>query len=328
MSCLQYKLMNLLKLVADCTFRLKNKSGNLTSSSLPELFRSRANCSVEFPRVSSQDADGPGLVVSLNRLNVRCALGRLRLVPAGSEERVLCGKLEEIPTSSRDMYFRYNSTPVRLTVVGRPVFSLKYHLVDYCFNITYTQKNHSFEINPSGELLCNYRVLLPYGYRVSLNLRIGKIDSESGSVTERQTAERLSVATLQPDDPDPPCEGFQIRLWDGPTSWTHCAVSGDPVRELHVISRENRVTLRVTSRALGHAQSSLRVVYDSVKVPEVVQQCEWGWVAVKQFCVRVVEDRRVTWAEAEQACGSWDGHLASIRSELDQELVDNMLLFR
>lgn len=186
-------------------------------------------------------------------------------------------------------------------------------------------RNHSFEVNPSKGLSCNYRILLPYGNRVSIHLRIGRVDADSKTVSERQTAERLSVTTLQIDDPDPPCEGFLVRLWDGPTSWTHCAVSGDPVRELHVISRENRVTVRVTSPPL---RTSLKVVYDSVRVPEIVQQCEWGWIAVKQFCVAPMEDKASTWQEAEAECSRRGGHLASIRSEQAQAAIDDMLLNR
>ncbi|KAG8296087.1 hypothetical protein J6590_065074 [Homalodisca vitripennis] len=314
-------------ILTDCKFRLKTKEGNLSSSMLPDVFRSVPNCSVEFPRMGGHsDSEGLGLVVSLTRLNVHCALGRLRISPAGPGERVLCGKLEEISTSGREMYFRFDATPVRMYVVGTPVFSISYHLVDYCFNVTYTHRNHSFDVNPSSGLLCNYRILLPYGNRVSLNIRIGKMGFDP--VSERQAAERLSVTTLQPDDPDPPCSGFLIRLWDGPTSWTHCAVEGDPVRELHVISRENRVGLRVTSRPLKDPESSLKLSYDSIRVPEIVQQCEWGWVAVKQFCVQVVEDHRVSWQEAEQECVRRAGHLVSIRSEQAQTIIDNLLLYR
>lgn len=65
-----------------------------------------------------------------------------------------------------------------------------------------------------------------------------------------------------------------------------------------------------------------------LKVPEITQSCEWGWVATKQFCVQAVEERRVAWEEAEQECIHRGGHLASIRSEHAQTVIDSMLLYR
>lgn len=286
---------------------------------------------ISFPRTTGPTSDqGPGLVVSITRLNVPCTLGRLVFNSTSSPGRRLCGKLEEIPTLGREIYFPYNTVPPQLKTTGNPVFELSYRFVDYCFNVTYTSKNGSFEVRPSSTLHCNYRILLPFGYRVSLTLKIGSVVYENGNSLQssRTVPERLSVSTLNPDDPDPPCSGFLIRLWDGPTSWTHCAVSGDPVRELHVISRENRISLRVTSKPSEDQHTILRLIYDSVPVQELVQQCEFGWVGMKQYCVTAVESRKLTWEDAEKECVKKDGHLLSVRSEQAQSLVDNLLKYR
>lgn len=316
------------------------EEGNVSWQSLPWHGKKYADCTIVFPKALSLTPDeGPGLVIKITRLNVPCSQGYLYFSSTSTSTHKLCGKLEEIPTLAREIYLPYNKTPSALILRRNPVFSFSYHFVDYCFNVTYTSRNGSFGVKPSSGLHCNYKILLPYGHRVSLTLRIGKIASETSVMTnsllnnfphptERQTAERLSVSTLQPEDPDPPCPGFLIRLWDGPTSWTHCAVSGDPVRELHVISRENRVYIRLTARPLRDHHTSLHLTYQTVPVAEVVQQCEYGWVAVKQFCVTVIDNKRVSWYEAENECNKLQGHLASIRSEQAQNIIDNLLLYR
>jgi hypothetical protein len=56
---------------------------------------------------------------------------------------------------------------------GNPVFTLSYHLVDYCYNVTFVARNGSFELKPTGELQCTFKIYLPYGNRVALNLQIG-----------------------------------------------------------------------------------------------------------------------------------------------------------
>jgi hypothetical protein len=73
---------------------------------------------------------------------------------------------------------------------------------------------------------------------------------------------------------------------------------------------------------------ALKLWYHAEPISEVVEQCGFGWVSMWQFCVSAVEDLRLPWHEAEVECSRRGGHLASIRSEQVQDLVDTLLLNR
>ena len=99
-----------------------------------------------------------------------------------------------------------------------------------------------------------------------------------------------------------------------------------------MLSHGNIVTLRVAipNVALDEVPQmpALRLWYHAEPIPEIVQQCGFGWVSMRPFCVTAVEDMRLPWHEAEKECMRRDGHLLSIRSEQNQDLVDNLLLNR
>ncbi|RZF36004.1 hypothetical protein LSTR_LSTR005820, partial [Laodelphax striatellus] len=304
-------------ILEDCSLRLWPEEGSFSWINLP--YQIASDCNVFFPKgIGAQDDFGPGLLVTLDRLNVPCASGSLLFKEKSGRRQRFCGKLEEIPVLGRQLYYQFGSNPM-FRVEGRPIFVVNYKFVDYCYNVTLTGRNGSFEIGQnllrSAGLHCNYRISLPYGYRANIGLSVG---GSGNSLTDDGS---LSVQTVRPDSPDPVCEGLLVRLWDGPTSWYHCAVPGDPPRQLTVLSRENRVTVRVTASSLVR----LHLWYDTVAVAELVQQCDFGWVAVGRFCLTAVEDRKLGWTEAEQECQNRGGHLASIRSEHTQHLVDNLL---
>lgn len=97
----------------------------------------------------------------------------------------VCGKLEELPQASRTFYFRDPEQPQKdieetslfdvatLSVVNRPVFSLVFRVVDACYNTTLTEASRSIRLrsfNTAVALECFFRIHLPYGYRVKLNI--------------------------------------------------------------------------------------------------------------------------------------------------------------
>lgn len=85
----------------------------------------------------------------------------------------LCGKLEELSDNERHIYFPSSHTRPFMHLQGGPIFSISYHFVDYCYNVTFTTRNGSYELKPNGDLQCTFKIFLPYGYRVALKLRIG-----------------------------------------------------------------------------------------------------------------------------------------------------------
>lgn len=146
---------------------------------MPAGFR---NCSITFPEsVSSRipswrhedsgsGGRGKGLLVQINRLNVPCGNGGyLKFV--GSAYQRLCGKLEEIPIDDRTYYFKENVNTT-IGLVNRPQFSVSYRVVDFCYNTTLTDRNHTFFLQPSSNLDCYFKIHLPYGFRIKLEIVI------------------------------------------------------------------------------------------------------------------------------------------------------------
>lgn len=85
----------------------------------------------------------------------------------------LCGKLEELSESERHIYFPSSHMRPFMHLEGHAIFTILYHFVDYCYNVTFTTRNGSYELKPNGDLQCTFKIFLPYGYRVALNLKIG-----------------------------------------------------------------------------------------------------------------------------------------------------------
>lgn len=126
-----------------------------------------------------------------------------------------------------------------------------------------------------------------------------------------------------------PCDGLQTQIHDGDFRWSHCTKKGDEERQIEIISKENKIVLKVT-RDSETSQSALRLrmSYRAEPVQEIVGMCEFGWVAVRQFCVSVLDAVKLPWSNAEGECVKRGGHLVSVRSERDQKIVDNLLTNR
>jgi hypothetical protein len=232
---------------------------------------------------------------------------------------------------------------------GNPIFAFTYQLVDYCYNVTLTSRNDTLILKPTEGLHCTFRIHLPYGHRVSLHLQTGErrlLASEDSGHHEHHSgtsqghfpsaeSEDTALTRLSYSDPDPPCPGLLARLWDGESTWAHCTKEGDPRHDIRMLSRGNRVTLTVVIRQATQQNSldaahipALKLWYRAEPINEVVEQCGFGWVSMRQFCVTAVEDPRLPWNEAEMECIRRGGHLISIRSEQMQDLVDSLLVNR
>ena len=335
---------------ADCQVALWPIRGNVSWRDLP---RQTQDCQLFFPSSTSAEADRQGLVVELTRLNVPCPAGgylQFSSVPHGNSSRLsrnrhqqLCGKLEELPPPGRRLYFPAPTSNLLMTPSLRlhnsPIFAFSYRLVDYCYNVTLTSRNDTLILKPAAELHCTFRIHLPYGNRVSLRLQTGEMRLLSSDEPMHRADHRslvyhpefldTSMKQVPHTDPDPLCPGLLTRLWDGVSTWTHCSRKGDPRRDMRVISHGNVVTLRVVIQQTPAEDSpALRLWYHAEPIPEIVQQCGYGWVSMRPFCVAVVEDLRLAWHEAEMECSRRGGHLVSIRSEQNQDLIDNLLLNR
>lgn len=354
----------------DCVLRLHHSRGSFGSNDLPDT----ETCKIIFPvsPLDSNPAHREGLLIELTRLNVPCAGGGY-IQFMGEEEdtndleeellnapKTLCGKLEELNAIERKLYFPSlsESNMPFLIVHKNPVFSLNYRFVDYCYNVTFISRNGSLVLNPVKNLLCHFRVHLPYGNRVLLRLQMGedkllsttqnyeekaqilensgKLNLSSSNYTTIQTFHKRSIGSETSTyknvvwkENERDCEGVLVIVWDGVSTWTHCSRHGDPKRDIQVWSQENVVTIKIIAQAnIDHSNYPVvKFWYNAEPIREIVGLCDFGEVLVKQFCVSAVRVK-LDWDHAEQFCSKKGGHLVSIRDENAQSVIDNLLINR
>lgn len=382
------------------------------------LFNNYDNCTVLFPSrrrdiittkpqpplvtplrapASSKIAPNPplGLLVELTRLNVPCIYGGYISI---GDSSLLCGKLEDLSQNDRRFYFpSHINTSVQLH--RNPLFRLNYKLVDYCYNVTLTDRNGSYFVQPNAataSLECFFRIHLPYGYRIELNLvtnrkrEAGDDDEDDddsiqksdinlndnryndainnddeinydnvrqktnnrfdGKIRQQQMVETEFIEFQQPwsdnfESSFTHCtDGLAVSLEDSNLAnggsagkWSHCISAYSAPRKFNVISSGNTMMLRVKRLVSKHPLMngklsdkgivSLDLNYVALPVPQLVSQCAFGWVAMQQLCLTAV-DEALPWADAEAECVKRGGHLASIQSERDQRVIDQLLLNR
>lgn len=119
-------------------------------------------------------------MVQLTRLNIPCNSASAisfssytnnnNINDNSDKSKKICGKLEEYSLDERTFYFKvHTNTTVQL--FGSPFFRFHYKLVDYCYNVTLSDKNNTIFLQPQQiSLECNFKIHLPYGNRISFNL--------------------------------------------------------------------------------------------------------------------------------------------------------------
>lgn len=285
-----------------------------------------------------------GYLVHLTRLNVPCDgggfikfnndLNNLNNKPLNQ----LCGKLEELPINDRTLYF-YSHKSSSVKIHKNPLFSFSYKLVDYCYNITLTDRNNSFFLQPKDTLECYFKIHLPYGNKIILNL-ITNLKNQSDSINGDFHINNNELIDLSaPSDiinnfNIKKCRGMLISIEMDKNDWLHCIEPLSLTKNIKIISKNNKLIIRVVKNLNGDIYSSvsqnsimpsLFIEYNAQSIDSIVSQCAFGWIAIKQFCVSAIENF-MTWSEAELDCTVKGGHLASIRSDSEQKIIDKLLL--
>ncbi|KAF5284887.1 hypothetical protein FQR65_LT13379 [Abscondita terminalis] len=308
-------------IIKDCRLWLMKNEASVTWKDYPKA----GDCQTWFPG----HEDRRGVAIVLLKLNVPCSRGYLHFTGLNTSQHQyirshkqahLCGKLEELSDSDRHIYFPSSHTAPFLHLHGNPMFGFSYKTVDYCYNMTFVTRNGSFELKPSENLECTFKIYLPYGNRVALTLQIG--DSTSTGIPD------TDIDFQEHKKGNIKCEGLLTQLLDGESARWHCTRPGDAEKQIQILSRENKVVLRVSVRSSSGGALSLRMFYKAEPIDDIVGRCGFSWVALRQFCISAFESSKLPWAQAEIECTRKGGHLISIRNEHAQTLVNNLLLNR
>lgn len=299
-------------------------------------------------------SEPPGLLVQLTRLNVPCDNGGYVIF---TDQSYLCGKLEDLNANERTYYFPLHQN-TNVIMHRSPLFSLTFKLVDYCYNMTLTERNNSILLEPKDVLECYLKIHLPYGNQIELNLFVNYYKRTANGIATKytQTVDAVSGATgsiidyeyvdLNASQATPAnsrygndCQGIWIRVEDVDDKlWTNCVYGNTAARRYAFRSMANSMIIRVSKDAFDRddfddgdrtamATPSMYIEYRALPISDIVSQCAFGWVAVHQFCITAME-KALPWTMAEGECKKLGGHLASIKSEREQQIIDALLLNR
>ncbi|XP_053678642.1 uncharacterized protein LOC128729018 [Anopheles nili] len=282
-----YELIYTMVLLQECSLYLKQSQGSIVSSRLPSGYK---DCNLTFPsRSMTVQEQLPGLLLQLTRLNTPCrGGGYLRFwsdqnqqepIMTGSggyhggyhgheasrargdhQTISLCGKLEELPSSERSFHFQsHRNTTLQLH--NAPLFSLRYRLVDYCYNMTLREQNGTVVLRPGDAALdCYFRIHLPYGYRIALQLLTNEwqLDLPVTAFNANATVSHksielgaLDVATTNQQFLAPircsSTNGMLIELYeDSHHRWTSCINSSSEATRYSLTSSGNNIVLKVS----------------------------------------------------------------------------------
>lgn len=341
----------------DCTLYIRDAYGALDYTALPEL--KYDTCIVYFPShdsIAATPTESPGLLIEMTRLNVPCDSGGYIIF---SDKNLLCGKLEDLAMNERIHYYASHlNTSVILH--KNPIFSMNYKLVDYCYNVTLTARNDSILLEPKYDLECLFKIHMPYGNQIELDL-LTNYYTKSNSAFERKSDTSISVDDIDYEyiDLTTPqyltnggqCSGILVRIDDpnAAKNWSHCIRGDSEAKKFSFKSTGNSIFVYVTKKILAvsaaadsdasafdtmrvdgldaNRMPSIYFEYNAVTIPEIVSQCAFGWIAVHQFCIIAMETA-LPWHQAEDECKRHGGHLASIKSEREQTLIDTLLMNR
>lgn len=347
----------------ECLLTLKAHAGWFDSSIIPNH---ASNCSFRFSSTStatsSMQSQSAGLLVKLLRFNVPCSSsGFLQF----NQSIKMCGKLEEMPENRRTLYFRsYANTT--WTLYNHPKVYFIYKLVDHCYNVTLFDRNSSFVIQPTYlALKCHFNIHLPFGNQIELKLQVNENGAEINSPpTEIKLSKgkfnyselNLGDFSLTSDfslaNEVTKCSGILIEIINRVNEkWNQCIApsearqsffftlkSSDNVLFVRITKKQNETKERhklseIDNTKVEEQQNehllgpSISLEYSAVPIRSIASQCAFGWILVGQFCLSSFTDL-MTWQDAESYCNDMGGHLASIRSESEQQMIDKMLMNR
>lgn len=344
---------------------MKDTIGNVDYTALPE--QKYDKCVIYFPSREPITTESPGLLIEIKRLNIPCdsdsyitlighnkLCGKLEdIVP---NERVYYFPLQQNTSVQLDrnpvfsLNFKLVDYCYNVTMTSRNnsfLLEPKHELE--CYFIVHLPYGNQIELNlfqnfytksltSSSSHNGSEIVMRP---NQAKDISIDDIDYEYVDLMVSQYVENVNF-----------CPGIAISISDAiDEKWSHCINGDSPAKKFSFKSTGNSMLIHVTrifydDDSIGTADAtatatdneqnivdslydrpSVYIEYTAIPIPEIVSQCAFGWIAVNQFCISAVESA-LPWKEAELHCKTLGGHLASIKSEREQKLIDTLLMNR
>ncbi|XP_031632855.1 uncharacterized protein LOC116346788 isoform X2 [Contarinia nasturtii] len=356
-----YETTAIFNLSNDCILYMKDTIGNVDYTALPE--QQYDKCIIFFPSREPINSESPGLLIEIKRLNIPCDTGSYITL---SDYDKLCGKLEDITPNERVYYFplqqnmsvKFERNPVfslnfklvdycyNVTMTTRNnsfLLEPKHNLE--CYFLVHLPYGNQIELNLFQNFytksMKNGSSIVERRLNQDKYTSIDDIDYEYVDLMLSQYVENVNF-----------CVGVAISITDAnEMKWSHCINSDSRPKKFSFKSTGNSMLIHVARILyLGgganidgeggilrddinnqntadniYDRPSLYIQYTALPVSEIVSQCAFGWISVNQFCISAIE-LMLSWKDAESHCQTLGGHLASIKSEREQKIIDTLLM--
>lgn len=112
--------------------------------------------------------------------------------------------------------------------------------------------------------------------------------------------------------------------------WCECLLNSiDTNVEFILTLPDNMLMIRIAKHISTKSTRNklISLEYKALPIEEIVSQCAFGWILIDNFCISPFNEY-LSWQDAENQCNQLGGYLASIHSDHEQHVIDNMLINR
>lgn len=349
---------------SDCILYMKDTIGSVEHTALPE--KQYDKCVIYFPSREPITSESPGLLIEIKRLNIPCDSGSYitlighdklcgKLEDITPNERVYYFPLQQNVSVhfDRNPVFSLNFKLVdycyNVTMTSRNNSILLEPRLDLeCYFLVHLPYGNQIELNLFQNF---YTKSSMSSHNDNGNQIVRRPNQAKESAIDDIDYEYVDLMLSQYVENVNFCPGISISISDAmDEKWSHCINGNSPAKKISFKSTGNSMLIHVT-RILNdddfgvggggsvdsaskqniadslYDRPSVYMEYTAIPIPEIVSQCAFGWIAVNQFCVSAIESA-LPWKEAENHCKTLGGHLASIKSEREQKLIDTLLMNR
>lgn len=354
--------------LSECSLTLKTHTGWLDSALIPPPFENCTLGFPTLLNTQLNERSQGLVMKLLRFNSGGCTNGGFLQFEENEKRIAMCGKLEEFPENRRTLYFQsYANTTLRVHRNPKFYIAFKFVDYCYNVSLLQRNDSYFVQAADST-LKCHFKIHLPYGNRIALKLQISSSENEKNFVAKQINLTRYKAGlisndrtniTLDLDDlnldelllyPDASpdsfaCDGISIEIINRLSEkWNECVRHSDAIQSVAytLTTSDNvlfiRVTKNLSSNSTKLSQTNkinnaseepiISLTYAAEPIDAIVSRCAFGWILMGQFCLTTTFNQLLAWQNAENQCNAMGGHLASIRSDTDQELINKLLVNR